>query len=114
MKVLEEVAKNTAIKFADMSGDREAAFDPSIILVIMEIIMQLMGNFQNCGKSPGEAVKMMKNPRRIDLLAARLAIRRQVGGKEFRKNGEALLDAVFAQGKETTVEQVQAIYNEID
>lgn len=114
MSVLQEVSKAAALKYADASGDREAAFDPSIIFVIMDIITELMAAFQNCKKTPSQAVNTMQNPRRIDLLAAKLATRRQIGRREFRRNGDAILEAVFSQGKDTTVEQVEAIYAEIE
>lgn len=96
-------------------GDKEAAFDPSMIFTIMDIITSLIGNFKNCKKTPSDALKSSKNPNFWEKQVARRAVRQHLGGfKAMRREGENLVEALVKTGSELTLEEVNSLYNEVD
>lgn len=100
MSVLDRVARDVALTMAINPDGTQGAFDPSSIFVILEIITALLGGFQNCNRGGvKELVKTSHNPSRWDRLAVRSAVRREIGRKEFRRNGKKLVSAILVRAK---------------
>lgn len=92
-----------------------AAFDPAIIMVIAEIIMQLVEVLQeNCGKDPEEAAQRANDPGRWGKLFVRIRARREMGRRDYREHGADVTASVLAAGKGATAEEMKAAYDELD
>lgn len=111
--VLESVAEKVVSNYK--LGDKEAAFDPSMIFTIIDIITSLIGNFKNCKKAPAEALKAAKSPTFWEKQVARRAVRQHLGGfKAMRREGENLLEAVIKTGGDLSIKEVEGLYAEVD
>lgn len=109
---LDEMANRVANNIPRKNG--EAALDPSMIPVIIDIVSGLIGMFKECNKTPGEAVKISKSPSRWERIALNSAIRRQVGFFKFRREGDELVDAVMKTGKTMSEPDMKELYDEVD
>lgn len=99
-----EVAENYAGK--------NAAFDPATIMVIMEIITNIIQMFKDCKKTPEAAVEEAKAPSRWQRILLNSAVRRQIGRKEFRHDGDKIVSALLKSGGKVTVEDMADMYSE--
>lgn len=109
----EELALKVAGKYSQKTGNREAAFDPSTLLVFAEMILTFAELFKNCNKSPMQAVASAKNPSLWEKVLLRHHVRKFMDRKEFRERGKEVVDALISGGKEVTEEDFKELYNEV-
>ena len=88
------------------------AFDPAMILVIAEVIMELIVVLQdNCDQTPEEAESIVTNPSFLQKRIVRNSVVKTMGRREYRRsNGAAVVQAILDAGKETTLEEVKEAY----
>lgn len=89
-----------------------AAFDPAMIFVIIEVIMELLGSFENCGQSPEEAAAISKNPSRLQVRVVKRITRREMGRRAYRANGRDVVESILYAGKGTSAEEIREAYRE--
>lgn len=110
---LEDIANKVAVNYKN--GDKEAAFDPSMLFTIMDIIGNLVGMFKGCGKTAPQAIQSAKSPNFWEKQAVRRSVRQHLGGfKAMRREGENLVDAVLKTGGDLTVKDVEDLYKEVE
>jgi hypothetical protein len=110
---LNEMAHGVAVHYGEISGDTQAAFDPSMILVIIELASTIFELFESCEKDESEALRSINEPSRWEKLVLRMRVRRALGRREFRRHGHQMVQALLKQGKDMTAKDVQGIYAEI-
>lgn len=110
MKASELAAVEVAKKMGVVKEGQ--AFDPSIILTLAPIIVELIGMLQECRKTPEQALRSVKNPTLWQKFAVRREVRRSMSLREYHKHGDRFVDAVFAAAKDTDVQTIQALYEE--
>lgn len=103
---MDELAKKVAKNY----GGGEAALDPSFILVIVDLINQIITAFKNCKKSPAEVHAEMRSPGPWQRLALRSLVRNQMGFREFRQNGDEVMEALLKTGREVGLDDVQRVW----
>lgn len=115
MSKLDDMAMKVAKNMPGKNGV-EAAIDPAMISVIIDIVANLVSLFKSCNKTPGEALKASKNPSRWEKVALNQTIRKQlnVGFFRFRREGNEMVEAVMKTGKDMTEPDVKELYEEVD
>lgn len=104
---INEIAQTVAFNYTKRTG--EAAFDLSMIPVIMEIISNLVELFKECEQTPTSALKSVKNPSRWDRIVLNMAVRRQIG---FRRERETLVNALLKTGESLNEQDIKDLYYE--
>ena len=108
-----ELAKKFAVKYSSLSGDKDAAIDPSTIMVFLDMILGIVEIFKGCGKTPAQALASTHSPSLWDRLVLRRIVKQDMTRSEFKARGKELVDALLAGGKEVTEEDVKDLYNEV-
>lgn len=111
---LDEVANQVANNMPKKNG--EAALDPAMIPVIIDIVSNLISLYKGCNRSPGEAVRSAKAPSGWDRVVLNQTIRKQLGMGffRFRREGAELVEAVMKTGKSFTETDMKELYDEVD
>lgn len=90
-------------------------FDPTVIIMIMEAIMQMIQTLMdNCNKTPQETIDTAKDLSFLQKVVLRLRVRKTFGNKAFREFGEDVVNGLPKVFAAATVEEVQAVYDECD
>lgn len=91
-------------------GDSEvlAAFDPTNILVFIEIIMELLDAFGNCDIGNSEFISVAQNPNRWHKLLVRLRVRR-ILGREYRDMSPGIEKALWKAAVQLSEEDVESL-----
>ena len=110
--MIDRLADNVVSKFVAKKGDGYE-FYPAIILVIIEVITQIIEAWQNCRKEPEQAAAMVQNPTWLQDRVLRIRLRRELGWREYRENGEELTVALLEVGNETTAEALAEAFEEV-
>lgn len=107
--VREKVSQN----FVQFGGEKEAALSPEVIIQWIAVIRELLPLISECRS----ALDLKKNAERGANVRERAVLnwntRRVMGAREFRKNGRATIEALIASTKESSVEEIQALYDEV-
>lgn len=107
-----DAALKVAGEYAKNGKNKEAAFDAGFIVVIAELLVPLIQAFQDCMGAedvPAEA----KNPKIWNKVAMRMKVRRELGIREFRKNGEEICEAIWEAASKAKPEEIQALYEQV-
>jgi hypothetical protein len=113
MSKIDDLAVKAAGNYASASGEVEAAFDPSWILLFAEIITEIFGMFESCGQDEEAAAKVCQNPSRVQKTLLRLRVRRSMGLRTSMRGVGQMVDAIEETGKTVTVEDVQLALQEV-
>lgn len=111
---LVELSQKTAAKYGGRTGNSEAALDPATISVFLNMIMQVFQMFKDCRQTPAQANQEMKSPGVFKRIKLRQLVRDEIGNREFRKHGDDIMEALYEQGKELDVKDVEELYKEVD
>jgi hypothetical protein len=113
MSKLDDISMKVA---KNMPGRGEAALDPAMIPVIIDIVGNLVTLFKQCNKTSGEAVKSAKNPSLWEKVALKQTVRKQLGMGffKFRREGDDLVEAVMKTGKGMTENDMNELYDEVE
>jgi hypothetical protein len=112
MKASEKAAVEVAKKMGVIKEGQ--AFDPSIILTLAPIIVELITVLQACRKTPEAAVKTAKNLNMWQKLALRVHVRRSMSYKEYRQHGDKFVNAIVAAAKTSSVPLMKELYKEAE
>lgn len=109
---LKKVTDMAATNFAEQHGN--AAFDPTIIVVIADVVASLVEMFMGyCELDPQSALKQMKDPSWLARIRLRWQLRRELGWRGFRKYGRDIEKALLRTGKQLDVQDVEDLYEEL-
>jgi hypothetical protein len=98
----------------NLPGEQNVVLSPALILLIADILSGLIPIIRDrCRKSSEEVSHMASDPRPLERIALRRRIRREMGIREYRKNGYAVTDAILKTGAEATVEEVAALLESV-
>lgn len=108
MSALETQAK----KLANHITKGNEAFDPSMIPVFVDLIMQLIDQIRAC-KTPSEVQEVAKNPGLFQKILVRNAVRKNLGTKGFRAHGDEVIAALYKMGANASVKEIEDLYEEV-
>ena len=91
---------------------RGEAFDPAVIFSFGELIADFIARLQEC-RTASEAGAMVKSPSRWQKRVLAVRVRKELGGREFRKNGKDVIASLLETGKSTSVAEIQEAYDEV-
>ena len=93
--------------------DSGFGFDPAIILVIAQVVMEVIKAIQACKKPPEELPKMAQRPGVLGRWHVRRAIRAKMDDDDLRGLiGPRMVNAVLDVGMETTPDEAKAMFAE--
>lgn len=114
MNKSEQLAQQVAQDYAKVSGQKEAALDPATIAGFASLVLEIFSMFKSCKASPAQAVKASKSPNLPQRVALRRTVRSELGRKDFRAEGDKVIEALLNSGNNLTEKDVEALYNEVD
>lgn len=112
MKASERIAKNIAIEYAGISGDREAAIDPATVLVFIQLVMEIVNRIKECKKTPKDGAEMMQSPGLFQKMMLRKIVKDDMGRQDFRAKGENVIAAILKHGRNINEQEVLELYQE--
>jgi len=107
-KVAHKVLGNMSNKYR-----QDFAFDPTIFMILVDVINSFI---ESCGKNnpPEDLQRMAKKPNWFHRWAVKRMVKREFDNrKAFRAHGKKVINALLKTGKETTVEEIQELMDEI-
>ena len=103
MAVLELAAQRVANTMVSEKVDKKLALDPVTIQVIIEIIIDLITLYQNCRKTPQEALVEWKSLSLLERWKLRRVIKRRVDDEEvYNAIGDKIFNGIKNLGVEAT------------
>lgn len=112
LKATTATANAVAQKLAGKVGN-EAAFDPSTILVIIQIIQQVMAALKDCKKPASAVAKTAESPGPFQRFKLRRIVREQLDDDGFyRSHGEDIAEAVLHAGVTLTESEAKHLMAE--
>lgn len=91
---------------------RGEAFDPAVIFSFGELIADFIARLQEC-RTVGEARELVRSPSRWQKRVLAVRVRKELGGREFRKNGRDVISSLLKTGESVSVEEIQEAYDEV-
>lgn len=110
MSKIESLQDIAAAEFAKKKAG--AQFDPTIILVIAEMVMVFIEVLGDCQEA-NDAAEIANDPTRLQKRWVALKARRLLGRSEYRQSGADVVDAVLETGKQVTADDMEAAFAEI-
>ncbi len=86
--------------------------DPAAIDTFFGIFKQLIAAFQACKQEPQDVQKLSASPGRRDVRRLKVRVRREMGWRDYRRDGDEVVSALLQTGKEVTVGEVADAYDE--
>jgi hypothetical protein len=108
--VLQTLTDRAVANFADKQDS--AQFDPAIIFVIAEMVVQIIEMLEDC-REPDDATEIANDPSWLQKRLVRVQARRMMGRKEYRKNGSEVVDSLLDAGKSITASEMAGAYGEL-
>lgn len=109
MATVQDAAAKAAANFAGLTGQTEAAFDPTTILVFANLIIPIIQQIQKCiaaRKVPAAAA----SPNLRQQIVVRSLVRREVGIRAFREEGMHYINALLKTAADTSEDDMEAIF----
>jgi hypothetical protein len=114
MEIDMSTVQSVATKICSKYYGTNSAFDPAIIFVIAEVVVQLIQAFQECQKQPTDPPATLKSHPVMARMFVRSRLRDYMSIREFRKyRGEDLVDATIETGHEMSSQDWNAVYSEV-
>lgn len=113
----EKIATN--LRQTSNSENRAFAFDPTIIILIAQALVPLIQAAQKCMEAK-DIVGAASSPTLLQKVGLRLNLRKTLvvdGGmspREFAKNATGLVAAFIDTAKNSTQEEISALFEEVD
>lgn len=109
---INQAAEAVASKMPKHAGNSE--FDPTIILVIIQVITTVIENCKNVQKKPEEIVNIGKNPGPLQKLYVKLLVKNLLDTRQnFKEYGDDIITGVFEAAKNAKVEEVKALVKDV-
>ena len=111
LKTIQDRALNN---FADQNPNQ--AFDPTMIIVIYELIMEFLEMFTGswwCGQSPEDAADIVQHPTRMQRRLINIKVRRALGRRAYKQHGKDVLVSLLKTGKTGTVAEMKEAYENL-
>lgn len=112
MSASNKVASEIAKRYANESGDSQAALDPATILGFVNLVKDLITMFKDCKKTPSEAYTNIRSPNLGHRIVLRRIVKQELGRADFKANGEKVIQAFFESKDSITQNDVENLYSE--
>lgn len=109
---VDNLANKVALEFANRSGEKQAAFDPQWILVIIDILNLLRPMIERCSNNGEGVSSMARRPSLLQRRLLKLRVRQVLGISADRQHGHQMSEAILKVGANASVEEVEAFLNE--
>lgn len=101
-------------KVAKNLPEAQAQFDPTIILLIMELIAEFLPVIMElCNKEPEDVVSMAAEPTFLQRRILRMRVRRNMGRKAFRDGGDEIVNSLLVTTSNAKPEEISEIYDSL-
>ena len=110
MSAIQAVQDATVSNFATQKAG--AQFDPTIILVIAEMVLSLLEALKSC-RDPQGATEIANDPTWLQRRYVSLRVRREIGRNAFRSDGEEIVEAILKTGKDLDQNLMEQVYAEL-
>jgi len=98
----------------NLPGEQNVALSAGLMLLIVEIVAGLIPLIRDrCRKTPDEVSYMANEPSRLESIALRRRIRREMGFREYRRHGQEVTAAILKTGAEATSEEVACLLESV-
>ncbi len=117
MSMLEDKAKAAAEAMTGQGVDREKAFDPLVLIALLQIILEMIAALIRKNQSVEDALKYLARPSLLASARLRAAAMR-IGGRTFKgrpdltKLSGPMGKALHAVGRTTTAAEMKAVFQE--
>jgi len=113
--MINDLANKATSRFLELTqSEPDAIFDPAIIMVFAEIIMQLIEALQDCRQDVSDATKIVQKPTRLQKWVVRSKVKRELGRREYRNNsGAEIVQAILDAGTTLSETDVEELYQEV-
>jgi hypothetical protein len=114
MKITEiaEKIQGDFIALNNSNSEENLNLDPAVLLLIVEIAVQIINLYQDCGKDDAEAAGMANKPSVFQRALLRRIVRNNLGNAEYRRYGDDLVNAFISQGRNIDPESMGAMFEE--
>lgn len=112
MSKLNEVVNRAVLHYTNSSN---SAIDPALWALLEQLAIILIEMLaERCAENnPTEGAAIANKPSRIQKGLANFMVRRAIGRRNFRRDGDKLMESLFRTGRELTKEDMEILYNEI-
>lgn len=107
-----KAARNVAMNMVNLGASQQAAFDPTTILVIIDIIKEVFAMCDNF-RNPTELKSAADNPSWLTRWFLRRRVINNVGRRGWREYGREMVDAMLKTGSDASLAEFQALYQEM-
>lgn len=87
------------------------SFDPTIILMIVAAVVELIKMWQECRKDPEEALDSAQRPGILTRWIVRRVLRRNLG-KKYDEFGDDVKEALLEVARDTNIDEMKQMYDE--
>ncbi len=99
-------------KVAQNLPEAQAKFDPTIILLIMELIAGFLPTIMElCNKEPEDVISMAAKPTGLQQRILRMRVRRNMGRRAFRDGGDEIVNSLLVTTSDAKPEEILEIYD---
>ena len=86
--------------------------DPATAIMFAKILIEVIQCLKKRKTSPENVCHSAKKPRFLERFLLRGVIKRQMGRKRFKAEGDVVLTSILQKGQEASKEEVQFYYDE--
>jgi hypothetical protein len=110
--MLNQFSNDIASDFSKNNGNSQ--FDPAMVTAIIDIVVNLIERFKDCGKTADQALNTSHNPGLWERVILRNSVLRYLGRKQFREHGQNLIDSILKSGGKLNKDQMLELYSDVD
>lgn len=114
MTAVEQAAQKIANTMVGNKVDKQVAFDPAVILVIIQIIQDILTVYQDCNVTPPAALAQWKEFGLITRWRLRRIIKKNVDDSEvYETIGLQIFNAMKSYSSTATEDDAKALFAEV-
>ncbi len=115
MSMIEDKANKVAGELENQNVEHKVAFDPFLILAIVNTLLAVINSFMACRANHKDALEVIRSPRIRDRWHLRRIIRKQIANDELEgKVGKELLQGVVTVGQGLTEAELEEMFKEAE
>lgn len=93
-------------------NEENYSLDPSTVFLIRNAVIEIIESLYECQQNKEEATKEVNNLSKFNKITLKRILRRNLGWKEYIKNGHKYLHSFQDTGKGMTIEMMGKLYKE--
>lgn len=115
MNAFKTAAEKVAREMNGLGVDQEAAFDPTMIFVIADVIFNLLDRCRAYRDGEEDMHHSMQRIGWLERRAIKMSVIDKMGRRNYRRgNGREMVEAIVHAAENSELQEVQALYDEMD